>query len=88
MTNVRVRGVNRTKVRVNNPDSGVLGQVPAAGVTVRTVSIDGSGGGGVQNLDDLLDVVIGSPSDGETLLYDADTGKFVSTPLVVDGGEF
>jgi len=49
-----------------------------------TISGGGSPGGGVEYLEDLLDVNIPSPTNGDVLKYDAGTEKWISA---VDGSE-
>lgn len=44
------------------------------------------GGGGVETLDELLDVVITNPQEGDYLSYDADSGLFINLPFPGGGG--
>ena len=50
----------------------------------------GSGGGGgtinPTNLDELTDVIITSPIDGQSLVYDNSTGKWVNETIISSGG--
>lgn len=46
----------------------------------------GGGGGGVSALSDLTDVLITSPSDGEVLMYDSDTGLWKNGTVGGGGG--
>lgn len=53
-----------------------------AGVSGLWLSIAGTGGGGgVETLDELLDVAITAPQDGDYIGYDAGSGLFVNLPF-------
>jgi hypothetical protein len=45
---------------------------------------EGGGGGGSSTLAGLLDVALSSPQDGQALVYDADTGKWVNGDVTPD----
>tara|TARA_R100001463_G_scaffold86374_1_gene141244 strand:- start:1143 stop:3581 length:2439 start_codon:yes stop_codon:yes gene_type:complete len=58
----------------------------AGWIRIDTLS-SGPGGGGVQNLDDLLDVQITSVADGEPLVYDSSVNQWVNADEI-DGGVY
>lgn len=66
----------------------------STGTKIADYSIDGvsdslyapNGGGGATDLDDLTDVNITSPSDGQALLYDSTTGEWVNGTVQGGGG--
>lgn len=85
---IRVNTKPRVSVRVNQSAGGVMSNPVNGGVAVRTVAIDNSAGGGVDTIGELLDVDVSNPQSGETLVYNANTAKYESTSLSVDGGTF
>jgi len=48
----------------------------------------GTGGGGVSELKNLIDVSMTGAEDGYTLVYRANTNSFVFSPYILDDGQF
>lgn len=75
-------------VKVNN-NNGVLSQVPGTGVTLNNLGSIAK----VNRLDGLADVVEGTPSDGDVLVYNASDDKYYVRSISniaydLDGGNF
>lgn len=78
-----------TRIMVRTTPEGLIQPYPI--ITIRNAFVADSGEGGVSRLDELEDVVEEDPQDGDTLIYDADTDKYVVQPIKVsevDGGTF
>lgn len=74
----KVVSVPTTRISINSQQKSV----------VRTVSI-GTGGSGVNTLEELLDVDASDPDTNETLVYDEASGKYIVKTLpIINGGTF
>jgi hypothetical protein len=78
----------RVVVKLKN-SSGLLQQVTGSGASVKSTTLVGTGSGATR-LDLLQDVVEGTPSNGDTLVYDSSTDKYRVGPPKgnFDGGFF
>ena len=66
--------------------SGVLTPASTSGVTLTNQGA--AAGVNVARIDNLLDVVEGSPSDKDTLVYNAADDKYYVQAISLDGGNF
>jgi len=73
-------GKNRVSINNNKANKDVRATVP--GIFVN----QGGGGNGASELSQLTDVDASNPVDGDTLIYDSITGKYVVRPI--NGGTF
>lgn len=84
--------VNRRTAAIKVVASGgVISPLPSSGVTLNNMGA--AIGAATQRLDQLNDVIEGTPSDGDVLVYRASDDKYVVQPLNIsnsrlDGGSF
>lgn len=75
-------------VALNNSNKTVKVQLPSqttaadSAVTLKNVAL------GVTRLDQMVDVVEGTPTDNATLVYNAENDKYEVKQLNLDGGTF
>lgn len=89
MTTVTVN--RRTAAVTVKASGGILSPSTSSGVTLN--NLGAAIGAATQRLDQLLDVVEGTPSDGDVLVYRASDDKYVVQQVnisnsTLDGGSF
>ena len=84
--------INQSSLQVNvkvNLSNNINVSVPRASITNNSITTLKSQFNNVDTLAELGDVIIGTPQDGDTLVYDSSLNKYVIQQLeFIDGGSF
>lgn len=75
------RANSAIKVTLTKTANGITSNNPPT-ITQATVPLN------VTSIEELNDFVSNGATDGDVVVYDADTDKYVVEPLKLDGGEF
>ena len=74
---------------VTSPKNSEIKVITTPKTTLQIKTSGGGGGSGVNRLAQLIDVNVTGANDGEVLVYDAATEKYVIKAIPeIDGGEF